>query len=59
MEEEKKETDGTLTKTEAELKQEFLDEHKKLVLKYGYDFYWQIQQPSIIKVIDMRKNDNS
>lgn len=44
-------------KTEAEIKKEFLEEHMKLVEKYGYDFFWQVQQPIIAKVSDVVKQE--
>lgn len=35
-------------KSESELKDEFLEEYRKLVMKYGYDF--MTQPPIIVKV---------
>jgi hypothetical protein len=57
MEETKiEEIENLLTeKTEAELKQEFLNEHLKLVKKYGFDFGWDMPQPHIIKIAEPQK----
>lgn len=41
-----------MEKTEAELKDEFLEEYRKLVMKYGFDF---IQQPPMIVRINILK----
>lgn len=49
--------ENKIEKTEADLKREFLEEHLKLVEKYGYDFYWQVQQPVIAKVSDVLKQE--